>query len=48
MKYKITVSQIMEWNGMATKDVRIGQRLTIYYDREISPYFFVVDELAMK
>ena len=48
MKYKLTVSQIMEWNALPTKDVRIGQRLTLYYDREISPYFFVVEELLAK
>ena len=48
MRYHLTVDQIMAWNNMETKDIKIGQRLTIIYDREISPYFFVVDELAMK
>ncbi len=48
MRYHLTVAQIMEWNNMTTKDVKIGQRLTIIFDREISPFFFVVDELAMK
>ena len=44
MQYQTTVTDIMNWNGMDTKDIKIGQRLTIYYDREISPYFFVVEE----
>ncbi len=44
MQYQTTVTDIMGWNGMDTKDIKIGQRLTIYYDREISPYFFVVEE----
>ncbi len=48
MRYHLTVDQIMAWNNMESKDIKIGQRLTIIYDREISPYFFVVDELAMK
>ncbi len=48
MRYHLTVDQIMAWNNMETKDIKIGQRLTIVYDREISPYFFIVDELAMK
>lgn len=45
MQYQTTAANIMEWNGMDTKDIKIGQRLRIYYDREISPYFFVVEEL---
>ncbi len=44
MQYQTTAASIMEWNGMETKDIKIGQRLRIYYDREISPYFFVVEE----
>ena len=46
MQYKTTAADIMAWNSMETKDIKIGQRLTIYYDREISPYFFVVEEQA--
>lgn len=48
MQYKTTASQIMEWNGMETKDIKIGQRLVIFYEREVSPYFFVAEELAMR
>ena len=44
MQYQTTAANIMKWNGMDTKDIKIGQRLTIIYDREISPYFFVVEE----
>lgn len=44
MKYNTTAEQIMEWNGMTTKDIKIGQKLTIHEFREISPYFFVVLE----
>ena len=44
MKYNTTAEQIMEWNNMATKDVKIGQKLQIREFREISPYFFVVME----
>ncbi|MCQ2228126.1 MAG: transglycosylase SLT domain-containing protein [Bacteroidales bacterium] len=44
MKYNTTAEQIMEWNNMTTKDVKIGQKLQIHEFREISPYFFVVQE----
>lgn len=45
MRYKTTAAQIMEWNNMETKDIKIGQQLTIVFEREVSPYFFVVEEL---
>ncbi|MCQ2227044.1 MAG: transglycosylase SLT domain-containing protein [Bacteroidales bacterium] len=44
MKYNTTAEKIMEWNNMTSKDIKIGQKLTIYEYREISPYFFVVRE----
>ncbi len=44
MNYNTTAENIMLWNSMTTKDIRIGQQLTIYHDREVVPYFFVVEE----
>lgn len=44
MKYNTTAEEIMKWNNMTTKDIKIGQKLTIYEYREISPYFFIVQE----
>jgi membrane-bound lytic murein transglycosylase D len=29
-KFKVRVSQIKQWNGLKTNDLKIGQRLTIY------------------
>ena len=46
MQYQTTAANIMAWNGMESKDIKIGQRLTIFYDREVSPYFFVVEEVT--
>ncbi len=46
MQYQTTAANIMAWNGMESKDIKIGQRLTIFYEREVSPYFFVVDEVT--
>ncbi len=48
MKYKTSVDQIMQWNNMSTKDIKIGQKLNIEYDKEISPFFFVVNEFIDK
>ena len=45
MQYRTTVEQIMQWNNMETKDIKIGQQLKITYERQVSPYFFVVEEL---
>jgi len=44
MKYNTTAEEIMKWNNLQTKDIKIGQKLTIFEYREISPYFFVVTE----
>lgn len=44
MKYNTTTEQIMEWNKLTSKDVKIGQKLTIYEYKEISPYFFITQE----
>ncbi len=44
MQYNTTAEQIMKWNNLTTKDIKIGQRLTIMQYKEISPYFFVVLE----
>ncbi len=44
MKYNTTAEEIMKWNNMTTKDIKIGQKLTIYEYKEISPYFFIVQE----
>ncbi|MCQ2204488.1 MAG: transglycosylase SLT domain-containing protein [Bacteroidales bacterium] len=44
MRYNTTAEQIMEWNNMTTKDIKIGQALTIMEYREISPYFFIAQE----
>lgn len=44
MRYNTTAEKIMEWNQMNTKDIKIGQKLTIHQYKEISPYFFVVLE----
>ena len=46
MQYQTTAANIMAWNGMESKDIKIGQRLTIFYDREVSPYIFVVEEVT--
>lgn len=45
MQYSTTAEKIMEWNNMTTKDIKIGQKLTIMQYREVSPFFFVVDEV---
>ncbi len=44
MQYNTTAEKIMEWNSMTTKDIKIGQKLTIMQYEEISPYFFIVLE----
>lgn len=44
MKYQTTAEEIMKWNNLTTKDIKVGQKLTIYEYREISPYFFIVEE----
>lgn len=44
MTYSTTADKIVEWNALATKDIRIGQQLVIRYQREVTPFFFVVDE----
>ncbi len=44
MQYNTTAEKIMEWNSMKTKDIKVGQRLTIMQYKEISPYFFVIQE----
>ncbi|MBQ3635344.1 MAG: transglycosylase SLT domain-containing protein [Bacteroidales bacterium] len=45
MDYKTTAEQIMEWNHLDSKDIKIGQSLTIYHDREVLPFFFVTEEV---
>lgn len=44
MMYDTTAEKIMEWNNLTSKDIKAGQSLTIYEYKEISPFFFVVNE----
>lgn len=45
MKYNTTAEKIMEWNDMTTKDIKIGQRLTIVQQMPARQFFFVVQEM---
>ena len=45
MKFQTSAEQIMEWNGLTSKNINAGQELTIWYDKEVSPFFFVVEEM---
>lgn len=44
MRYNTTAEEIMRWNSLTTKNIQIGQRLTIYENRPRSPFWFVVQE----
>lgn len=45
MKYNTTAEKIMEWNGLTTKDIKIGQKLTIVQQEPARKFFFVVQEM---
>lgn len=45
MQYNTTAEKIMEWNHLESKDIKIGQQLTIMQYREVSPFFFVMNEV---
>ena len=44
MRYHTTAEQIMEWNNLESKDIKIGQTLTIKTEEEVSPFFFIAYE----
>ncbi|MCQ2236978.1 MAG: transglycosylase SLT domain-containing protein [Bacteroidales bacterium] len=45
MMYNTSVEKIMEWNNLMTKDVKVGQRLTIVQQEPAHKFFFVVQEM---
>lgn len=45
MKYNTTAEKIMEWNNMTTKDIKIGQRLTIKKYVPVKKHFFIIEEI---
>lgn len=45
MKYNTTAEKIMEWNNMTTKDIKIGQRLTIMRYVPSKKHFFIMEEI---
>ena len=45
MMYGTTVEDIMTWNSMTTKDVKIGQNLTIVQREPVRQFFFIVPEM---
>src|SRR5690606_4646631 len=36
-KYGVKVSQIMQWNGLRSQELKIGQRLTLYPSNYVAP-----------
>lgn len=44
MHYNTTAEKIMEWNKLTTKDIKIGQRLTIMQYQATNNYFFIIEE----
>lgn len=46
MAYATTADKIVEWNSLPSKDLRVGQRLTIHYQRQVRPFFFVTEEVG--
>ncbi len=44
MHYHTTAEQIMQWNSLETKDIKIGQSLVIKSVEEVSPFFFIAQE----
>lgn len=45
MMYNTSVEKIMEWNGLTSKDVKIGQQLTIVQMEPSHTFFFIVQEM---
>ena len=44
MKYQTSIDQIMQWNRLTSKNLRIGQQLTIYKYPLSAPFFFIAEE----
>lgn len=44
MQYNTTAEKIMEWNSLTTKDIKIGQKLTIVQFEPRRKFFFIVEE----
>ena len=45
MQYNTTAEKIMEWNNMTTKDIKIGQKLTIVKYVPSKQHFFLMEEI---
>lgn len=44
MQYNTTAEKIMEWNSLTSKDIKIGQRLTIIQYQQQNKFFFIAEE----
>ena len=45
MQYNTTAEKILEWNNMSTKDIKIGQQLTIMKYVPTKQSFFIMEEI---
>ena len=37
LKYGVTVEQILEWNGLQTTNIYVGQKLKLYSSKTVAP-----------
>ena len=47
-KYGVRVSQIKQWNGLRSNNIRIGQRLSIYPNKPYTPPSSTTSKASVK